>query len=268
MTVDISVATYGERIHKIRNLLLPPAEGVRYVVSWQRYSGVDMDDALSARGDVDIYRYDGMGQSGNRNNSLEHCSADIVILADDDIIYSHEAVSCIRDIFGSDPSLDLVTFRASYPYSKPYPESSCRLTLPLPGNYWVSTFEISFRRCRLGDLRFNPQFGLDSPLFGCGEDEMFLISAIKRGLDCRFFPLTICRHPEETTGCRISPSILRAQGVLMSVVYPYSLFLRIPLKAWRVSRRYGMNLFLSLRYLISGALKKGRLLKSPRCYRW
>ncbi len=260
--IDIAVATLGaDGIERVGHMLLPPAEGVRYVVSWQRHEGLEPPGSLR-RDDVLLLRLDGVGLSRNRNNAIRHASADIILFADDDIEYLPEVISRVRSAFVMNPDADIILFKAIYPHAKLYPESSCPLRLPLPKGYYVSSIEIACRRQSLGDLRFCESLGLGAPVLTAGEDEYFIYSALRRGLQCRFENETICCHPAPTTGSggAISDGALRASGCLISIFYPHTAFLRLPLKAWRASTSYGSGLprperFLhALRCLIEGAL--------------
>ena len=219
-------------------MLLPPAEGVRYVVSWQRHEGLEPPGSL-LRDDVLLLRLDGVGLSRNRNNAIRHASADIILFADDDIEYLPDVISRVRSAFAMNPAADIILFKAIYPHAKLYPEASCPLRLPLPKGYYVSSIEIACRRQSLGDLRFCESLGLGAPVLTAGEDEYFIYSALRRGLQCRFENDTICRHPAPTTGSggAITDGALRASGCLISIFYPHTAFLRLPLKAWRISRK-------------------------------
>lgn len=259
--ITMAIATIGDRVNDIVAMLLPQGDGMRYVVSWQRHEGLDIPEPLAARNDVEVYRYDEPGGSRNRNNALLHCDDDdIVIIADDDLRYTADGITEVRRAFMANPELDVAIFKVEFPMPKPYPERSCRLGLPLPKGYWTTSFEIVFRMKRIGSLRFHPEMGLGAPFFGCAEDEMFLISAIKRGLNCQFIDRLICRHPQISTGHRVSPSILHGQGAIIAIQYPWSCMLRLPLKAYRLTRRKLGYFLPNLYHLIAGALRSRNLI--------
>ena len=125
-------------------------------------------------------------------------------------------------------------------------------------------------------MQFHPGFGPGADvlgfgrmMLGCGEDEMFVVSAIRRGYDCRYIDRRLCAHPQPSTGGRATAPILRGQGAVMSMIYsPVSLLLRIPLKAWRASRNGTINLPTALRALIEGVRAKRKLLAYPSRYHW
>jgi len=237
LSLDIAVATFGEEgIARVGRMLQPPRADVRYVVSWQQHEGITVPEIL-LRDDVDVLRVDGIGVSDNRNNAISHCRADLIHFADDDIEYLPDSFDRIISAFQDNPSADIALFKAIYPYRKKYPENSCDISLPFPKDYYASSIEIACRRQTAGRLRFNPLLGLGAPVLTSGDDEFFIISAIRRGFHCRFINTTICRHPHFSTGNgrAVTDGVLRSSGCIISIIYPFSYIIRLPLKAWRVS---------------------------------
>lgn len=270
LTLDLALVTHRpEGILRVAEMNLPIVDGVRYVVSWQNHGNAPIPSSL-LRPDIDIHRFDQTGQSLNRNNALDHCSADIILNADDDLIYEPGAFKAIIKTFEDNPDVDVATFKTQCPKGPIYPDHSCTLGIPLPKGYWVATFDIAFRRRSVGNLCFHPEFGLGSERFHGAEDELFLLAAIRRGLNCRFFPITICEHPGLSTGTNttMSSEYLRASGCYITLAYPRSFAPRIVLKAWRVSRQGQSGLFQALRYLASGAVAAPSVLRRSRRYLW
>ena len=262
-TLDVAVCTYlPEGILQVGRMLPPPEEGIRFVVSWQSHADAPLPPAL-LRDDVVVSRLEGKGLSRNRNNALANCSADIVLVADDDVAYLPGALRKVREAFAERPGMDLAMFRADYPCPKAYPATECVLSLPFPKGWYAASIEMAFRRESVGQLRFNTMLGIGAPRMTSGEDEWFLIQAVRRGLDCRFIPATICRHPSDPTGAgRYTPGTLMASGFIISEIYPFSSVLRIPLKAWRVSRQSGLRFPHALRWLCLGALDRSKVRKN------
>lgn len=257
LTLDVAIATYQpEGIKRVEKMLLPPQEGVRYIVSWQEHHNSEIPDSLNIRSDVEVHRLEVKGLSNNRNNALKFCKGDIVLIADDDVEYTPDFATLLRKRFEENPEMDLATFKFDYKNPKLYPKSACKIGLPLPKNYYVSSIELAFRRKSIGTLRFWGKMGLGNEFLGCGEDELFLYNAIKRGLNCRFTDKKIGTHLSLTTGEIVSPSILRAQGFLIQNMYPFSSILRLPLKAFRIYRRHKLPFIPSLYYLLIGAFYK------------
>lgn len=270
LTLDLALVTHRpDGILRVSDMNLPVVDGVRYIISWQNHDNAPVPQSL-LRDDIEIHRFDLSGQSLNRNNAIDHCTADIILNSDDDLVYSADRLRAVIKTFEDHPDVDVATFRADMPCGPVFPTASCRLCHPLPKDYWVATFNIAFRRVSIGDLRFHPDFGLGSERLHGAEDELFLLSAIRRKLNCRFFPVEICVHPTHSTGTKqsLTAANLRAAGCYITLAYPRSFLLRIPLKAWRISRKGQSGFFRALRYLIAGAAQAPRILRGDRRYLW
>lgn len=270
LTVDFTLITHRpEGIRRIAAMTLPQIEGVRYIISWQAHEDYPVPISL-LRNDIEVWRLDAPGISANRNNVISHCSADIIIISDDDVILYEDGIKAVRKIYEDNPDLDLATFVSLHGDMSKFPQAETPLTLPLPKGYSVASVEMSFRnRGKAAQLRFCPEFGLGSGRYTCGEDELFLLSAIKRGLDCRFFPITVCAHPLPSTGMkRLTTSQMKAQGAVIALTYGASAILRIPLKAWRLSRNSQSSFFKALIYNAVGALQSRSIRRHNSRYLW
>lgn len=270
-TLDIAISTYRpEGISRVASMELPRLEGVRYVVSWQAHEGAPVPDTLKDRYDVIVCRFGQSGQSKNRNNALDHCAADIIVCSDDDVTFFPDGIQSLRRAFAENPEVDFATFRSVHGDMSRFPAESVRLTLPYPKGYHASGIELAMRRSKTGSLRFCPEFGLNSPRLHGGEDEMLLLSAIRRGLECRYFPITVCSHPHESTGTavRLSDANLRASGAVIALTTPATAVLRLPLKAWRLHSSGQSGFFRALRHLFSGALSSRAVLRRNHDTLW
>lgn len=272
LTLDVAIATHRpEGIKKVAEMLrsLPTEEGLRFVVSWQDHQDAIIPEELLQRNDTEVYRLNEKGVSNNRNNGLSHSDADLVLIADDDLIYEQDAFNKIREAFAARPQMEVGLFMVNYLVPKIYPSTEVDISLPFPKKYYGSAVEIAFRRERIGNLNFWSGIGPGNEFLKTGEDEFFLISMIRRGLKTKFLPIKIASHPALTTGKKVNDGILRGQGFLMAIMYPMSIFLRIPLKAYRTRKQSGYPFFKSLWYLSRGAYYSFKKLKSiPDKYCW
>ncbi|MDE6207014.1 MAG: glycosyltransferase family 2 protein [Muribaculaceae bacterium] len=256
MTLDVAISTHGTAgLDRVAAILLPPQPGVRYVVSWQAHADTPLPSAITAREDVEVYRTDTIGLSLNRNNALDHCRADVVLIADNDVTFCKDAFSRIMDAFRRYPELDLGTFVVRQSVQRTLPATEVPLGRRLPKGYYVCSVEIALRRKSAGLLRFCPEFGLGAPRLHSGEDPLFLATAIRRGFNCRFFPIEIGEHPHTSTGeGRQTPGTLAAEGAVIALTAPATVILRLPLKALRLWRGGQAAFFPALRHLFRGAL--------------
>lgn len=257
LTLEVMIATCGaDGARKVVAMNLPELPRVSYLVSWQNSANIEVPRELSQRNDVRIIRLDGIGLSRNRNHCLDNARGDILLIADDDLEYYPEKLPLILTVFEQYPELEYASFRFDSADEKIYPAEEISLS-KLPKDFYQTSFEIALRReSRAGKLRFNENFGLGTEKFTAGEEELFLKKARINHLDCRFFPITIGRHPELSTGVkqRLADGTIRARGVYTIVEFPLTAILRIPLAAWRICRARQSGFFKALKLLTSGAL--------------
>lgn len=261
MNLDVAIATWQPSgILSVERMQLPVITGVRYVVSWQLPGPHPViPRSLASRPDVTVCYFYRQGVSANRNNALRHCTAPIVLMADDDLDFYPDGLRRVMSAFDENPGLDLATFRHDGADGKKYPPSACSLQSKLPKNYSVATFEIAVRRSSLASLEFDELYGPGAPVWQAAEDEKFLLDARRRGLHCRFFPITIARHQSLTTGFRpiAGRGVAAASGRIIRLEYPLTWPLRLPLKIYRQWRRGASPLFL-LRHMLRGIFSSGK----------
>lgn len=257
MTLEVLICTCREDgIERVAQMNLPNVEGVKYLVSWQlpqRQFPVELPTALR-RKDVAVYVTDSIGLSRNRNHALSHSTADVCLIADDDLSYTAERLSAVKSVFERDDALDIATFMYECAEDeKIYPNEECDLRKMRKG-WYLTSFELAFRRNKIGDLRFNELFGLGAPRLDAGEENVFLYSALKRGLNGRFFPIEITRHKGPTTGIsRVAePRVLMSKGAYIYVAHRPTAVLRIILNAWREKRSGRMSFWHAFRHVWNG----------------
>ena len=111
--LDIAIATYGpDGIQRVASCRLPRVQDVKYVVSWQQHEGAPIPDEL-LRDDVEIYRFDGVGQSINRNNAFNHCTSEWVMVGDDDLVFRPDGLVEFMDCLGRSKDVDFCYLQIS-----------------------------------------------------------------------------------------------------------------------------------------------------------
>jgi len=257
MTLQILVSTIDKGINDVAQLVLPHREGISYLVSWQHSTSKEIPVPLELkRDDVEIHNLDGRGVSRNRNNCLRYASGDICLIADDDCRYTHERLQCAIDTMEKNKDIDVATFQySSKDGQKPYPSISLDLANP-PKGYYVSSIEIVFRRTKVQNkLWFNELFGYGAPL-SCGEEEILLQNAIKKGLKCQFFPIDIAIHEGVTNVISNigKKNILMGRGAYIAITKPWTCIPRICLHCYRLKKKYNVPFWHGVKCMLSGAI--------------
>lgn len=267
--LQVLICTLGEGVQGLMPELLPPVEGVEYIVSWQRPDlasvlGRDIEEAscveglevpeLLSRKDFKVYVSASKGLSMNRNIAISKAASPLCLIADDDMGYTPARLRGVIEAFACRPDADILAFRYEGD-DKYYPEEEFDLKFPLKG-WYVSSVEIAFRRKSVikSGVIFDCNLGLGAPRYGSGEEELWLYDALQAGLKGCFVPLLIGRHRGLSTGVRnaASPSVLRAQGYVQGCKRTSLAPLRLMLKACRVWRLTGRSVLYCYGKLIQG----------------
>ena len=204
MSLDVLICTIDEGICRIPKILLPPVEDVSWVVSMQytdkKY--LDMIPAeLKERSDVTLTFIEGRGLSLNRNNAISHSHADVMLIGDDDCIYTEESLHKVIRFFELNPSSDIVCFAAADYDGEPlksYPSQITPFDAAFANGYYPTSPEMAIRR-GLG-LQFDSRFGLGSQFLCAGEEDVFIKDALKAGYNVVVNPIVIVRTDRNTTG--------------------------------------------------------------------
>jgi len=169
----------------------------------------------SASPRVRVFDYAETGLSRSRNRALSHAGADIAVIADDDVRHPPAAPARVAAAFAANPQADIITFQAQTPGGAPfkkYPTRARRHTVRSVMR--VSSWEIALRPAaiRAAGLRFDERFGLGAE-FPTGEENIFLVDALRRGLHVRYQPQVIAVHPAASSGADLSTAAaVRAKG--------------------------------------------------------
>ncbi|MDY4620654.1 MAG: glycosyltransferase [Alloprevotella sp.] len=223
LTIQFLISTLGERIAQAAKVLLPPVEGVSYVVVWQR-NGIGSDALpaeLKEREDVSIVEDNGKGLARSRNIALENATADLLVITDDDNRYDTAAIELIRNAFEKHPTAGLIQFQALSMEGKPlrnYPAFPYTYETRPRGTYFCSVELVMRRKANLP--RFDERFGLGAEL-GCGEEEVFVHEAVKRGVKMIYVPQPLVRTDGATTGGRFltDAKVQKAKGAVLCILH-------------------------------------------------
>lgn len=141
------------------------------------------------------------GLSKSRNLAIKNSTADICILADDDMEYISNYKENILKQFKLNPYADLIAFQVEgieEMFKNYYPKPR---QLNFITSMKVSSVEIAFKRKSLIDnnIKFNELFGSGSKYYA-GEENIFLYDCLRSNLKLHYVPLKVSNlHLGEST---------------------------------------------------------------------
>lgn len=257
--LQVLISTYGaDGIQRLASSNYPSVEGVEYIVSWQQASG-EVPEEISSREDFKVYKTDSRGLSRNRNESLRKAGAPVVLIADDDLIYDSGALRKLMEYHQNNPEIGIVCAHITVGGKQLPTWSDEEFTLnPLPDGYYFVSCEMSVKREVLekSGVVFNELMGVGAPVLGCGEEEIFGRSLLRKGVKGTCIPLLLANHPGLSSGERLSadPSYIMSRGALLRFVHPHDWILKIPLWTYYSCRGKSLSPFKAIKWLYKGAV--------------
>lgn len=158
------------------------------------------------------------GVGKNRNLALIYATADICLLADDDVVYCEGYENIVCDFYDSHPDADVVVFNFKVSRNGSEPQNIIKETKKLKKKkLQYGTYAMSFRRSSIdwNNIRFHHYFG-GGALYSCGEDSKFLNDCFKNKLNIYVCSDTIgvVNHKESTWFDGITDKFLIDKGIL------------------------------------------------------
>lgn len=187
MTLQVLVATMHQNDHSLAQKMNLQSDAIVANqcdhVGYESYQHHDHT--------IQMYSFAERGIGLNRNNALMRATADLCLLADDDVIYYDGYAQSVVQCFNDYPKVDVLIFNCDEPGSPRF-----KITQPMKigfHNYMrFGAVRIAFRReviLKKG-IFFNVLFGGKTRYRG-GEDTLFLNQCLKHGCKVMALPISI-----------------------------------------------------------------------------
>lgn len=133
------------------------------------------------------------GLSRSRNRALEEATADICLIADDDVVYASDYEKKILEAYATYKDADIIAFQVTRLGAKRLK----KYRLKPKKQSWlscmkISSVEITFKREQIlkQGIRFKTLFGAGA-YFNNGEENIFLYDCLRKGLKIMYVPIEI-----------------------------------------------------------------------------
>ncbi|MCE5286201.1 MAG: glycosyltransferase family 2 protein [Pelosinus sp.] len=131
-----------------------------------------------------MYSFSERGVGKSRNNALMRSTADICVMADDDVVYLDNYEAIIKDAFIRMPNADVIMFNVPS-YNKERDTITIEKTQRVRYHNCLKygTFNMAFKRESIlkANIFFSLLFG-GGAVYSAGEDSLFIMDCLKKGL--------------------------------------------------------------------------------------
>jgi hypothetical protein len=220
-SIDLLISTMNYRPGGLDKLLVTVPDCVNVIVVNQIPEASKVEEPFQIKPNVTCHSFRERGLSRSRNRLMSLTVSDVFVISDDDVEFVPYAFERVAEAFSQNPQQDILTFQMLKPDGeprkryKPHPFQHNNFSIAR-----VSSCEIAVRRKSLRgvNIGFDESFGLGA-MYSMGEEVVFLRDCIKAGLNTRFVPVVISRHPEESTGRDFSSASEKTRGALFYRLY-------------------------------------------------
>lgn len=161
----------------------------------------DFEEFEFRNNNIKLYSFKERGIGLSRNNALMRATTDIGLFADDDVIYNENYKKIIIDTFEKNPDADVIIFNV--PSLNPEInfkdiKKVHRVRLYNCLKYGAVRIAVKIESVRRANIYFSLLYG-GGAKYSAGEDSLFLIEAIKKGLKVYATPQKIGEVKQESS---------------------------------------------------------------------
>lgn len=197
------------------------------------------------------------GLSKSRNLAIDNSESDICVIADDDLRYHDGYKDIILKSYKKYPDADIIAFDVPSTNQNRPTSSLKEGRVDFLHSMKIASFQITFKRRSIVDnnIRFNELFGAGSK-YTCGEENILLTEAIKKGLKVYFVneDIAIVDHNESTWFNGFDERLFRTKGAMfyeMNSKLAYLFILQFAIRKYHLYKNE-MKFWEALRKMFQG----------------
>jgi len=163
------------------------------------------------------------GLSKSRNQAIDNSDSDICVIADDDLKYHSGYKDIIINAYKKYTDADIIAFDVPSTNQMRPTASLKEGKVDFLHSMKIASFQITFKRMSIVDnnINFNELFGAGSK-YTCGEENIFLVEALKKGLKIYFVNenIAIVDHNESTWFNGFDDKYFITKGAMFYEMFP------------------------------------------------
>ena len=184
------------------------------------------------------------GLSKSRNLAIDNSDSDICVIADDDLKYHSGYKDLIINSYKKYPDADIITFDVPSTNQMRPTASLKEGKVDFLHSMKIASYQITFKRTSIVDnnISFNELFGAGSK-YTCGEENIFLSKALKKGLKIYFVNqnIAIVDHNESTWFNGFNDKYFITKGAMFYEMLPLMSYLLVFQFALRKRKIFNKN---------------------------
>lgn len=219
MKVEVLVSTMHQKNRDFLERMNIKTDAV--IINQTDFSGYE--EINFSKYTVKIFSTTERGVTKSRNKALKNATADICILADDDMQFSDNYEETVIDVFGKH-NADVVIFNLIDNENDLIRENDSVKKINIFNYMNYGAARIAFKRNVIKDnaLSFKEAFN-NNPLPACGEDTLFLRDALKKGLKIIAVPESLAKltNTRKSTWFKgYTKEYFFDKGVILALAHP------------------------------------------------
>ncbi len=161
------------------------------------------------------------GLSLSRNLAMENATSNLILLADDDLVYVDEYQEIIEEAYRKNSKADVICFWVKSRNPKRKVKKLPSGKIGYIKTMRICSFQISMRRDSVKEIKFDEKFGAGS-VYNRGEESIFLCDCLRQGLKIKFVNQKIAEveQKESTWYNGYSEEYFEKQGEIFKRMYP------------------------------------------------
>ena len=199
------------------------------------------------------------GLSKSRNELLYNSNANIGIIADDDLVYLDGYDKIIEKAYKESKDADIICFKV-YKGEKPFKKYSDKQEkINFIKSFQKSSVEITYKVNSIikNNIVFDENFGAGSKKYTAGEENIFLIDCLKKGLKIIYKPIFIAKLDDTRKSNWFKGydyQYFKTKGAVFYRISKFCCFMLILQFAIRKYRLYKKNLgiYEAVKYMLEG----------------
>lgn len=176
----------------------------------------------------------------NRNNALMRANADVVMFADDDMVFVNDYKKIVTEAYHKIPNADIIIFDLCYPNGGRKPITKIqRLSAKQCMRFGAARISAKLSSLRINGISFNLCFGGGAE-YSSGEDSLFLMECIRKGLKIYSYPAIIAKLEDRESSWfkGYNDKYFFDKGVLFSLLSPRTCYLTAALHCFKHRKIY------------------------------